>query len=367
MNRIVKQLLKQTLTDMNKSLLLYFIIVCVFLLNINFVWAQRENSGEGSLFDGNFMRWLSGNIIYPQAAIDDRVTGRVVVSFAILSDGRIVLPKIISSPHPEISKEVLRLLKLKSKFNLHKEGSLNKVKLEIDFSKFVDPDMLASMIVVNKRVEAIYGEDAAESEYKFMTSVKEKLVLPEQLKSIYVENDSAIIEYTITTKGVLENIKVVKSNNELLARAFVEAVAKTDKWTPAKINGQTHRSTQQTELIYTSKGEEEPFFVVEEMPRFKGGDLTDFRSWVISQIEYPQEAAEAEINGVVGFTFIIEKDGSVTNIKILKSPHELLSNEVIRILKKAPKWTPGRQRGRVVRVRYSLPIPFKIGNVAKNS
>ena len=103
-----------------------------------------------------------------------------------------------------------------------------------------------------------------------------------------------------------------------------------------------------------------PFVKVEQMPSFMGGDLMTFRSWAMKQVRYPQVAWENNITGRVLLSFVIEKDGSMSNIKILQTPDESLSNEAIRIMKLSPKWTPGMQRDQAVRVKYTLPIEFRL-------
>ena len=103
-----------------------------------------------------------------------------------------------------------------------------------------------------------------------------------------------------------------------------------------------------------------PFVKVEQMPSFMGGDLMTVRKWAMKQVRYPQVAWENNISGRVLLTFVIERDGSLTNIKILQTPDESLSNEAIRIMKLSPKWTPGMQRGQAVRVKYTLPIDFRL-------
>lgn len=101
-----------------------------------------------------------------------------------------------------------------------------------------------------------------------------------------------------------------------------------------------------------------PFLVAEEMPLFQGKDLNTFRTWVQSQIRYPAEALKRGIEGRVVLSFIVERDGSVSTIQLLQSPDRILSEEVRRVVAASPKWTPGRQRGHLVRVRYMLPVDF---------
>jgi periplasmic protein TonB len=103
---------------------------------------------------------------------------------------------------------------------------------------------------------------------------------------------------------------------------------------------------------------DEPFFLVEVMPSFKGGGLDKFREWVTRRTRYPQAAYDKRIRGTVFLTFIVEKDGSVTNVTVVKGVDPLLDDEAIRAISESPKWTPGLQRGEPVRVRYSIPLNF---------
>lgn len=105
-----------------------------------------------------------------------------------------------------------------------------------------------------------------------------------------------------------------------------------------------------------------PFLIAEEMPKFEGGDLTKFRTWVMGRLKYPQIAAENGISGRVTLTFVIEKDGRLTNIQVIQSPDRSLSEEATRVLNTSPKWTPGKQRSSPVRVKYTLPVEFRIQN-----
>ena len=108
--------------------------------------------------------------------------------------------------------------------------------------------------------------------------------------------------------------------------------------------------------------DDQPFVKVEQMPSFMGGDLMTFRNWVQSKVRYPQIAQENGISGRVLLMFVIERDGSLTNIQVLQTPDSSLSDEAVRILKTSPKWTPGKQRNQSVRVKYTLPIDFRIQN-----
>jgi len=104
----------------------------------------------------------------------------------------------------------------------------------------------------------------------------------------------------------------------------------------------------------------EPFFLVEVMPSFRGGDINKFREWVQKRTNYPQEALDKRIQGRVFLTFIIEPDGSVSNVTVVKGVDPLIDNEAVKAIEGSPKWSPGLQRGQPVRVRYSLWLSFVI-------
>jgi periplasmic protein TonB len=107
-------------------------------------------------------------------------------------------------------------------------------------------------------------------------------------------------------------------------------------------------------------GGNEPFIIVEVMPTFRGGDINIFREWVQKRTTYPKMASDNGIQGKVYLTFIVEADGSVTNVKVAQGVDPLLDNEALKAVMSSPKWTPGRQRGEPVRVRFSINLNFQL-------
>jgi len=100
------------------------------------------------------------------------------------------------------------------------------------------------------------------------------------------------------------------------------------------------------------------FTAVENEPSFKG----DFGAYLSKHINYPAVDKENNVQGRVILTFVVEKDGSITDVKVLRSPDESLGDEATRVLKASPKWTPGIQNGRPVRVQYTIPVSFTLGD-----
>lgn len=101
----------------------------------------------------------------------------------------------------------------------------------------------------------------------------------------------------------------------------------------------------------------------EQRPTFNGGDAREeFPKWVYSQLEYPDVARENGISGRVFLQFTVEKDGTVTNVRVLRGVDPALDQEAIRVVQSSPKWTPAKQRDKAVRVSFSFPIVFQLRN-----
>ena len=103
-----------------------------------------------------------------------------------------------------------------------------------------------------------------------------------------------------------------------------------------------------------------PFQLVEEKPKFQGGDANDFSKWVNQRLNYPDVAKENGVQGRVMLQFTVGTDGSVSGVKVLRGVDPSLDKEAVRVVSMSPKWTPGKQRGEAVRVSFNLPISFKL-------
>jgi TonB family protein len=122
-----------------------------------------------------------------------------------------------------------------------------------------------------------------------------------------------------------------------------------------------------TEFQYKEVVEEEveeyetyPFQLVERRPSFNGGDANEFSKWVNSQLVYPEIAKKNGVQGRVTLQFTVDIDGRVTNVKVLNSVDEYLDKEAVRVVSSSPRWEPGYQRDRIVRVTYTFPVIFEL-------
>ena len=103
-----------------------------------------------------------------------------------------------------------------------------------------------------------------------------------------------------------------------------------------------------------------PFQLVEEKPSFQGGDANQFSKWVNSRLEYPEIAKENGVQGRVTLQFTVEKDGTVTKVRVLRGVDPSLDKEAVRVVSMSPKWKPGKQRDRAVPVTYTFPVIFQL-------
>ena len=122
--------------------------------------------------------------------------------------------------------------------------------------------------------------------------------------------------------------------------------------------------TQIEEMVFEEAPEEETsdeiFMVVEDQPTPQGG-MSAFYAYVGKNMKYPSQARRMGIEGKVFVQFVVDKDGSISQVQAIKGIGAGCDEEAVRVLKSAPKWKPGKQRGRPVRVRMVLPITFKLG------
>ena len=191
-----------------------------------------------------------------------------------------------------------------------------------------------------------------------------------------------VATFVIEKDGSLTNVDLLQSPDKLLsdeARRILESTP-AGSWAPGMQQGTPVRIRYTLPIDFRldkaseapanapQADSDKPYLVAETMPKFENGDLNDYRRWLQMQIRYPQEAMKKKIQGRVIATFIIEKDGSLTNIDLIQSPDKLLSDEARRVLESTPagSWTPGMQKGAPVRIRYTLPIDFRIQGAASD-
>ncbi|NOY36318.1 MAG: TonB family protein, partial [Chlorobi bacterium] len=204
-------------------------------------------------------------------------------------------------------------------------------------------------------------------ENRFREWIAENLRYPEEAKRQGIEG-KVYIRFIVEADGRVSNVEVIRTADPLLDAEAVRVVRSSPTWTPGKQRGHNVRvaytfpitftldKTPREALRDTTNGE--VFFIVEEMPRFQGGDISTFRQWVADHLEYPVVAAEKGIGGRVFVRFIVQPDGHVGHVSVVRGVDSLLDQEAKRVVSASPAWTPGKQRGKNVAVAYTFPIVF---------
>ena len=120
-------------------------------------------------------------------------------------------------------------------------------------------------------------------------------------------------------------------------------------------------ATVQAQKTVVSQKEQKPevFMVVENMPEYPGGNEAMI-AFFAKNMKYPADAQKNKVQGRVLVTFVVERDGTITDVQVAKPTFPSLDDEAMRLVKKMPKWKPGTQRGVPVRVKFTLPVVFKL-------
>lgn len=193
-----------------------------------------------------------------------------------------------------------------------------------------------------------------------------------------------IVSFTIETDGTIDEIKTMRSPDPLLTKEAERVVALMPKWKPFMQNGKPVRSRFTLPVMFrlnadkpqnpdslnakapaadevqaAPSDDDRVYEVVETNAEFPGGQNECYK-FLASQIKYPVKCMEEGIQGRVIVSFVVNRDGSIVEVKATKSPHPALSKEAERVISLMPKWKPAMQGGKTVRSRFSLPVMFRL-------
>ena len=330
--------------------------------------------GESAL-----MEFLKNNVKYPADCAEQKVQGRVILMFTVEKDGSVTNVEDMRSPDPRLTKEAKRVINSMPKWTPGKhEGKAVRVKYVLPVSFKLDVEksvkkvpMTADDFPIATNEVFTVTEDMAEfpgGEPALMAFIKQNLKYPMDCANEGVQG-RVTLSMIIEKDGSISTVEELRSPDPRLTEEAVRVVKSMPKWTPAKQRGQIVR-IQYVLPITFRLAEEKPeqnasnntgsvFTVCENMPQYPGGQEA-LMAYLSSNVKYPAECAEQGIQGVVSLSFVVEKDGSISNIEAKESPDPHLTEEAIRVVKSMPKWNPGTQRGHVVSVQYQLPITFRL-------
>ncbi|HFA47784.1 MAG TPA: TonB family protein [Bacteroidetes bacterium] len=238
--------------------------------------------------------------------------------------------------------------------------------------------------------EEVAGETAKKrcSDTKMLDFIYSNIKYPQEARDKGTEG-MIVVKFIVEKDGSISNAEVIRSIGDGCDEEVLRVVGMMPNWTPGRQRGKEVRvqfnlpvkfklDSSSPPLPNPNFNDGEEFFkVVEDMPLFPGCDnLTDKKErtkcsqermldFIYSNIKYPQAARDKGIQGMAIVQFIIEKDGSLSGAKMLRSIGGGCDEEVMRLVGMMPKWTPGKQRGREVRVQFNLPVKFKLEGESK--
>ena len=203
--------------------------------------------------------------------------------------------------------------------------------------------LVAALVAFNVKN---YDSEQIEVTVRTAEDEVDEMILQTQEETPPPPPEPEVPEVSTTELNVIEND--AESENELSTDMF-EKLEKQDNIEIVQVEVQEEEEEKEDEI----------FQVVEQDPEFPGG-IEALYKFIQSNLKYPQLAKENNIEGRVFVQFVVEKDGSVSNVKAARDIGGGCGNEAVRVVKSMPKWAPGKQRGKAVRAAYTLPVVFKL-------
>lgn len=232
----------------------------------------------------------------------------------------------------------------------------------IAFSLFLFSNLFTTNIFAQKVYKICEVEPIYPGGYiSLMNFLSENIKYPDIAKENGVQGET-LLSFIIEKDGTISNIEVLKSLSKECDEEAIRILKLMPKWESGKRKNKPIRFKMNMPISFSLTNDEVVdtiYSECEESPEFKGGDES-LNNFLSTKLRYPRIAKENGDQGKIIVTFVIEKDGSISNIKIIKSVSKECDEEVIRLVKLSPKWKPAKQNGEFVRFQYFLPITFNL-------
>jgi protein TonB len=225
--------------------------------------------------------------------------------------------------------------------------------------------IVAIVLLKNTIQEAILANSSHEEEMEMAVLVEEKVEAEVERNEPVVFEQQEVVELVASSEKFTAPEITDEVPPEEVMRGQDDLAQTNTKIGVYQVEGNDEEAgevlkAQQVVVTEQPKEEETKIFeVVEQMPSFPGGDAA-LMAFLSKNIKYPVVAEENGIQGRVIATFVVERDGSISDVKVIKSVDPSLDKEAIRVLKSMPKWIPGKQNGSAVRVKYTVPVTFRL-------
>lgn len=313
-----------------------------------------------------FTKFLEKNVRYPLLERELTVMGKVLTSFVVEKDGSVTDIHVLTAPSIGLAEESIRVMRhspnwspgimngnpIRVKYTIPINYTLGFNEIDTRTSDYLEPIDLPGRGNIRDSLEKFIIDNIEEP-------IKKEIVG----KQIYVE-------ISINSGGLLNDLKVVGSPSEKLTRELNRVVKSSFPW-PLIYGGETvlpiyfsasslKMSIDSVNNKLTNPNRQKIFTSAEKPPEFPGGARA-FTLFLERNVKYPSREKDLNIQGKVYATFIVEKDGSMSEMHITRTPSIGLAEDVLRVLKRSPNWSPGLVNFKPVRVRYTVPINYTLG------
>ncbi len=368
--------------------LIIFLGLSLSAISQEVIVPTKENTHEadsGKVFDSSEinpsfpggmqaqMTFLANNIVYPEIAKEQGIQGTVFVNFIAEKDGRLTHIKILRGVSTEIDQEVIRVVKKMPRWEAGtNKGEKVRVRLNMPVKFLLQADVEPSEETIKEDEIFILVEDNASfpgGDDTLRKYLKDHIQYPEMAKKNGIEG-RVYLKFVVEKDGSITNIKVLRGIGSGCDEEAVRVVSNMPKWNPGKQRRKVVRQyfnipvkfsfeadVKSSEESNKDNNEDEIFKIVENQPSFPGGADAEFK-YFKENVKYPELAKKNDIEGIIYVWFVVEKDGSITNVKIQREIGGGCDEEALRVIKNMPKWNPGTQKGAPVRVRLFKVIQF---------
>lgn len=324
----------------------------------------------GAQFPGGteqLIKFLSENIKYPVECEKQGIQGRVVLLILINKDGSVTDIKVAKSVHPLLDAEAVRVASSMPRWQpATKDGQPVRIRysLPITFS-------LNNATTEKGKGSEKVGQASRDRDATYpggLEAIKEyidmNMVRPSECSN--VEGDMEVA-FTVDEEGYVSIVEVTKSLHPKLDKALTKLFMNMPRWQPAMRDGKPRQMRFTMPLRYFQNAPQQDNFGISynekgqlvTMPQFPGGK-EKLREFLSKNLKYPVECEASGITGRVVVGFVVEKDGKVTQVKLDRSSDPAFNMEAYRVMKKMPRWIPGKVGDEPITVRYKLPIKFRL-------
>lgn len=181
-----------------------------------------------------------------------------------------------------------------------------------------------------------------------------------------------IANFIVEKEGNISNVNIIKGVDSLLDTEAARVILDMPKWIPGELKGEVVRVRYTLPVSFKlepgdtveNTNEDEIYTEVDQQPEFPEG-VSALMRFLTENVNYSTESVRKRVQGRVVTNFIIEKDGSISNIVVNEGVNKELDAEAIRVISMMPKWKPGKNNGEIVRVNFTLPLTFRVGNSSR--